>query len=316
MQTQRFFSMLYPLSSGWVELRPFREKKPVSNNRSWLPVRNKSRITNRCLALRRRYDLFYGVATRSKESKNRKVATKQYLKALTCLFADMDAKDFQGMEAIYEKISDFPLTPSAVVHSGHGLHIYYFLEQPVNLNTKKAINEMESLIKALVKALPADRTSGVSQILRVPNSINWKDPYHPRPVEVKKLENRRYSLGRLREVLDWQKKAVTLSPGPEIDLSPPAKEINIEGLKITARMKELIKTGWRDEFRDHYPSRSECDQAVITALLSADYSPSIIKYIFEHYPIGEKYREKGKHRDRYLKHSIKRAKKYLKVSNS
>ena len=58
-----------------------------------------------------------------------------------------------------------------------------------------------------------------------------------------------------------------------------------------------------------YPSRSEADQAVITALVNKGVSFVDIKAIFENYRIGEKYR-KHSSPDDYLKYNIKKAKEF------
>ena len=62
---------------------------------------------------------------------------------------------------------------------------------------------------------------------------------------------------------------------------------NITSLKVSDRIKLLI-IGGND---GTYSSRSEADQAVVTALVNKGMSFNEIKVIFEKYEIGAKYRE-------------------------
>ena len=63
--------------------------------------------------------------------------------------------------------------------------------------------------------------------------------------------------------------------------------ININSLPVSQFIKSLIKNGNKEQ----YPSRSEADMAVITALVNACVAEESIKQIFQKFPIGEKYRQ-------------------------
>jgi len=54
-------------------------------------------------------------------------------------------------------------------------------------------------------------------------------------------------------------------------------------------------------------NRSEAFFSVLLALLKAELDEPTIMAILENYPLGEKYREKGRTRDRWLQGEIKRA---------
>ena len=98
----------------------------------------------------------------------------------------------------------------------------------------------------------------------------------------------------------------------EITALAPAKKPSeaswdgsLENLPVSDRIKSLILRGNDGT----YPSRSETDQAVITALVNKGLSITEIEAIFQKYPIGEKYRE-HKSPASYLNHNIEKAKKY------
>lgn len=61
--------------------------------------------------------------------------------------------------------------------------------------------------------------------------------------------------------------------------------------------------------------RSEADMSVIVALVAAGATDDQIRSVFLHYPIGRagKYADKGKYADRYLGHSIGKARSYVRA---
>jgi hypothetical protein len=73
-----------------------------------------------------------------------------------------------------------------------------------------------------------------------------------------------------------------------------AKTINLDSLNLSYPVKKLILEG---EAKD---KRSEAIMSVLNALVRADQSDAQIIAIFESYPIGEKYREAGHTRERWL----------------
>lgn len=77
-------------------------------------------------------------------------------------------------------------SPTDLVDSGNGLHVYWVLDVDVPLDDWKAHG---ALLKALTKeyGLLADpmRTSDIASVLRVPGTMNWKDHANPKPVKIK-----------------------------------------------------------------------------------------------------------------------------------
>ena len=70
-------------------------------------------------------------------------------------------------------------------------------------------------------------------------------------------------------------------------LPPPVSEAFVRELKISDDSKDLILQGTQNG------ERSEAIGKVLGALNGAGYDDRLIFFIFDHYPIGEKYREKG-----------------------
>ena len=74
----------------------------------------------------------------------------------------------------------------------------------------------------------------------------------------------------------------------------PGRNNAIEGLQIPYAVKRLIEQG------EANGKRSEAIMAVLNALTRASLSDQDIIQIFENYPIGEKYKEKGRAREKWL----------------
>ncbi len=83
-------------------------------------------------------------------------------------------------------------------------------------------------------------------------------------------------------------------------LPQPKDREFIDSLTVSAGIKTMILAG-----KDR-GERSEATASVICSLLRSGYSEDIIRYVFMHYPIGEKYREKGAGKAAWLSGEIRR----------
>jgi len=119
--------------------------------------------------------------------------------ALGGLFVDVDFNKTPQLEAL-AKLNAFPLRPSAVVGSGNGLHVYWLLKQPFNLQ-KGTLPQAKAMLRALAEAIGGDLNSAEpARILRLPDTLNYKyDP--PRPVGLRYLNERRYTIAEMRAAL-------------------------------------------------------------------------------------------------------------------
>lgn len=179
-----------------------------------------------------------------------------------------------GSRVLWADIDDSTTTvptvlPSIVVESGHGLHIYWLLEEWIT-----DVEEIERLNKAVAADTEADHAWNANRLLRVPGTRNF------RRGEAVECNIRRSNINRVYR--------------PEF-FTPLA------GLDAKARHK--IRTGDRRGYR----SRSERDWAVVRSLLSAGADDTLIKYIFGTQPIGDKFRDETGG-DKYLDRTISKAK--------
>ena len=143
-------------------------------------------------------------------------------------------------------------------------------------------------------------------MLRVPGSFNLKDPENPRLVQIVRwAPERRYAI---EEFLDYRKPIPTAKSKTSVEFEPCGPPKNLGTLPIHPFFRSVIETGddpkgteWR---RGAGLDRSVRDYHVVRALLRREIDPSKIRAIFRHYPVGDKYREKG---DGYLRRTIQSA---------
>lgn len=108
--------------------------------------------------------VYFGVLPRDRESGRRQDVSRGRV-----VWADLDFDQYEGGEAeARSMLFHFPLSPSAVVRSGHGLHGYWALEEAVTAD------ECSRLAKRVELALRSDHVSDAPRIMRLPFSFNRK----------------------------------------------------------------------------------------------------------------------------------------------
>jgi hypothetical protein len=199
-------------------------------------------------------ELFFGPAQRQSKELGKKA-----ILGTNVLWVDVDSP----------RLPKNTLPPSVTVFSGHGWHLYWFLDKPIT-----DVGMIEALNKLLIgDTVGADKSCwNVDRYLRVPGSTNKKhEPFIK--VEIKNFNTHRYS------------------------------QKDIESLKgIDKKTKHKIRTG---DTRG-YNSRSERDWAVVQCLVAAGCSDELIKFIFDSHAIGDKTNDENTSPN-YLKFTIERA---------
>lgn len=117
--------------------------------------------------------------------------------------------------------------PTMLVWSGHGVHGYWALKQPATPE------QVRPYAKGLHQALPTDATHDSSRIMRVPGTLNAKDPDHPTSCRIAEHDPE-----RTYELTDFPKAEVA---EPVV---PGAKPAQMEPLDPEDR--ELFLANWID----------------------------------------------------------------------
>jgi len=194
------------------------------------------------------HDLYFGVAPRKRDFYD------TYTR-LTCVYADIDGINDYDIteETLLDRVACFPLRPSFVVNSGHGLHVYWMLDHAID-GVKS-----QKICKGIMSIINSDAVHDPERILRIPDTYNHKDPRNIR--KVKLVEN---SPTRIYDSDDL---------------------LNLT--KVSTQCLEIIKSGSDAGFK----TRSERDWFVLRNLTAAGVSDKTIRLIADQNALGERWRE-------------------------
>jgi hypothetical protein len=216
---------------------------------------------------------WFGCATRKRMLPSYERGGRDECQEVPALWADIDIHDPAAhakgalpktAEAAMELVRRFPLAPSALVHTGHGLQAWWFLDEAMmattyserwqrrwGWNLQAAVDRLNAELAAAGIATRLDRLDpvwNVDRIMRLPGTVNTKVPGAPAPVRLVELHpGRRYSLTELDEAQaelpeevrpegTWQPHAAIVAPGVELPGQEYATKVPVEA--------ELARAGW------------------------------------------------------------------------
>ena len=156
-------------------------------------------------------NVFFNLGIQEKPPAPGKRGSADGVGVIPCLWNELDIKgpghkadDLPAsIEEVLSLLEEYGLSPSGIVHSGGGLHCYWFLENPIEVHSDmdlKLAKELcasfqDSLRKVMKKRCwVLDPTADLARMLRVPGTLNHK--YNPpRPVKTYRLDpDLRYSI--------------------------------------------------------------------------------------------------------------------------
>jgi len=269
------FKRLYSdCDGGQLEIRPLKPALPEKH--FFLP--NDSEGITAFIEEYFERDLYFGVSLRDGVG-----GGKENITHIPALWCDCDFKD-NPAEIFAERISEFPLKPSAIIHSGGGVHLYWFLKEP---SERSEIPAVESILKRIASYIGGDRAAtDASRILRIPGTVNRKPERNGAKCEVKELTDFRYNLEDFNFLPELDEK--TESPNASesdstSDSSFPDDEIKKlvnKACKNNPKIKDLYKKGnWKDY--KEYKSQSEADESLCCSFAYwLDRAPAAIDKAF------------------------------------
>ncbi len=268
-------------------------------------------------------NVYYGVNPTNKDAfQGRKVlgderATLSEISAVNTLFAEFDAKEYGDIKADLEgakqkalaHIKALPLSPSMLIDSGGGYHVYHFLQHPFFIKDDVERLFIAGKLKTWVKKIGGSKgVNDLTRILRVPGTKNYKPEYpHPLPVKLVELDaTRLYALEELVPDVPATSSAAS-SPSSTSDdaLTPYMRHVQNK-INKDEHFRGLWngnKSFWEGVDK-RYPSQSEADQALANRLtFIAKGDQDIAKELFK---LSQLYREQGKGAT-YLDNTIAKA---------
>lgn len=202
-------------------------------------------------------DYFFGPAVRKEHGKMGKANCKG---SWVC-WVDVDHE--------WDTEPIFP--PTAIIHSGHGYHLYWRLDE-----FESSQERLEDANKALAAELRGDSAHNIDRMLRMPGSYNGKET-PPLPCELIELVS-----GRSYPIAD---------------------------ILASADLEEAVTKKIRTGNCQGFPSRSDRDFFVVKALVGAGMADKTIEAIFASAAlgIGSKYNDPKTNKKVYLATTIKNA---------
>ena len=183
-----FFKVLNEGGKGLVELRPLAPPSYRPAGRAYIDLRHPHKLAPFVHDHLQDHN-FFGPATRLDESSG----ALENCSTLGVLFADIDFKTTPEVEA-RRLLAECPLPPSIIIRSGNGLHVYWLLREPLNLQDPGDCALAYSLLGRLCAFLRADeKVAEPAHILRIPGTLNHKYT-PPRLVLIESMDTeRRYN---------------------------------------------------------------------------------------------------------------------------
>lgn len=165
---------------------------------------------------------------------------------VTTVFADFDFvgssdgknpdRSFRTEQDVWDFLREtVPLAPSAAVRSGHGVHVYWFLNEMLEpVIGKELMVRMSADLraKADVAGRDIDSMKDLSRVMRLPGSMNTKNPDDPKPVELIVLRpDQRYSF----DDFDYLPDVSGVSVNPDTSHIPETEIAAWEGMLTGGR---------------------------------------------------------------------------------
>lgn len=193
------------------------------------------------------YAVFFGVLPRHHDG-----GTAQDVSDARVLWCDLDYKDVPEPEA-WKRIDAFPVPPSIIVCSGHGLHLYWRLQET------EAPHYLAGICRRIAYALGGDKCYDPARILRLPGSRNLKTCWSAEgfvfdadraPV----VSIRRYEPTRCVQPFDFDDLAEV--PQPDASREKVKREARAFGVALPASVEAAMARSprlqrlWRSEGKD------------------------------------------------------------------
>jgi P4 family phage/plasmid primase-like protien len=202
-------------------------------------------------------------------------------------------------------IRDFPLAPTLVVHSGHGFHVYWLFPEPWVLEMDEEREEAKDVAyrfhatfkaKAQQRGWIVDSVYNIAWVFRPPETWNRKPNLEPVQVRAVALdEGARYSLDDIEPVLiDVQWARANPAAVAAVKLPVDLPRVDLASLRLSWRMRQVIRAGVDPSDANRYASRSETQWAALWALIRAGCDDATIGGVFfdPRNAVGAKARER------------------------
>jgi hypothetical protein len=205
----------------------FLAKKPPQGGWQQKPFKDLSTLESAIHAAKTQRSCVY-VAQGTFKSSTKRDAGNVELKKTFYIDIDCDPKkptrQYDSVEQAsvelvkFLKVSSFP-KPNIIVSSGHGLHCYWVLSEALEKSKwQRYADGIRAIMENAGLRTDKDITTDAARVLRVPGTINYKYPDHPKKVETKRDDGCEYDLSVFDAIItDLPAATPSVSILPEFD---------------------------------------------------------------------------------------------------
>jgi hypothetical protein len=205
VESSRFLDFIFSgTTGGFVEFRYFTsgQRPKVVDKPSYysLPLDQEAALAD-VLSRNGQQMITVGLAPRFHVPSKGGISKGQDILQVNCLWANLDNKHAAGgaIEVI-RRIHEFPLRPSITVNSGYGYHVYFVFRDQLR---GSLLLEWSELMRGLKEALRGDEKLGISQVMRLPGTLNIKESdLVPCELSAEYSSWIRYSLNEVKEAIE------------------------------------------------------------------------------------------------------------------
>ena len=143
--------------------------------------------------------VYFGLGLRSRAIPAGKRGAREDISSISIIGMDIDIYDekkpHKSLPKSYDEaialLQNYSLPPSIIIDSGSGLHSYWILKETFSTGTAEEREAAQELVRNFyggfaqyAQPCEFDSTFDITRILRVPGTLNLKDPLHPREVKI------------------------------------------------------------------------------------------------------------------------------------
>lgn len=177
--------------------------------------------------------------------------------AITGAWADLDLEsEAHNTKPLPRTVEDAltilppDLPPSLVLFTGNGLQIWWLFKEPEVFFTTSDRERAASVLRRLHKLLRLrasrknwsyDQLGDLARLVRIPGTVNAKDPARPKDVTIHSKSDRRYNLSDLEEYLDGA--GVRDEEGVQQKREQVAGDDNV-AVNLEAAIPQDVLDGW------------------------------------------------------------------------
>jgi putative DNA primase/helicase len=192
-------------------------------------------FVEKALKLGEQHNTFYSCAPTNLPLENTARGSNEQVTAMLAFHFDIDLLSLaahvkrelpESEEEIKAFVNEVLPKPTAIIFSGHGVHLIYILAVPICItdeaSRRRAIELQQAFFryvstKASERGWKIDNCSDLARMLRFPGTMNLKDREHPVRCEIREMDGHLYTLEELKPYLVFAdaKEAPQASPVPQ-----------------------------------------------------------------------------------------------------